>query len=193
MPSWSPDGKQIVCHTYDSPQSIVVMDVEGEGRETIMSHWGSPRWSPVGNRIVSALATGGISIFDLATGKDIVVAPGHQLWQGQSISPDGKMIFFGERSGGVALATLNDDATAATVRPIARGGLSYHSGWSKDGKTVVFNWLPTPSAPQHLYLFDVDSQDPPRLLPGQDPAYDNRDVSWSPDGKTIIFVSTKVR
>ncbi|HYO23717.1 MAG TPA: hypothetical protein VEQ85_02095 [Lacipirellulaceae bacterium] len=193
MPSWSPDGSQIVCHTYDSPQSIVVMDIEGEGRETIMLHWGSPRWSRVGQRIVSAMATRGISVFNLATGGEVVVAPNFSLWQGQSVSPDGRMIVFGERNGGVCLATLNDDATRATVRWIVRSGQSYHSGWSKDGKTVVFEWRPTPEAPQQLYLFEVDSTEAPRLLPGQDPAVDNRDVSWSPDGKTIIFVSTKVR
>lgn len=193
MPSWSPDGKQIVCHTYESPQSIVVMDVEGEGRETIMHHWGSPRWSPVGNRIISASVTGGISIFDLVTGRDIIVAPGRNLWQGQSVSPNGKMICFGDRSGGVGLATLNDDATSATVQWIFRAGQSYHSGWSKDGKTVVFHLQLTPSSPQQLFLYDIGSKAPPRLLPGQDPAYDNRDVSWAPDGESIIFVSTKVR
>ena len=53
MPSFSPDGTQLVCHTYESPQTIVTMNADGSGRETILHHWGSPRWSPKGNRIAS--------------------------------------------------------------------------------------------------------------------------------------------
>jgi Tol biopolymer transport system component len=193
MPSWSPDGTQLVFHTYESPQTIVVMDLEGEGRETIMPHWGSPRWSPVGNRIISAMSSGGISIFDLSTGKEWVVAPNHRLWQGQSISPDGTRICFGNSNGGVFLATLNKDATKATVRPIMREGESYHSTWSPDGKTVVFNFRPKPGAIPQLYLCDVDSGKAPRPFPGQDPKSDNRDVHWSRDGKTLVFISVEVR
>ena len=71
MPSWSPDGKQLVCHTYSRPTTIVVMNPDGSGREAIINHWGSPRWSPKGNRIASIL-NGGIALHDLATGTERV-------------------------------------------------------------------------------------------------------------------------
>jgi Tol biopolymer transport system component len=194
MPSWSPDGMQIVCHTYESPQTIVVMDVEGNGRETIMRHWGSPRWSPVGNRIISPLPSGGVSVFDVATGEEWVVARDHNAWQGLSISPDGKQFVFGERGGGGAsIATFNDDASKVVCKWIVREGESYHSSWSPDGKTVVLHWRRTPAEPEQLYLYAVGADRPPQRLKGQGADCNNRDPSWSPDGKSILFVSTKVR
>ena len=77
MPSWSPDGTHLVCHTYESPQTVIVMNADGSGRETIVNHWGSPRWSPRGNRIATIGADRGIALFDLATGKErsILAAP----------------------------------------------------------------------------------------------------------------------
>jgi Tol biopolymer transport system component len=192
MPSWSPDGTQIVCHTYDSPQTIVVMDVDGGGRETVMQHWGSPRWSPVGNRIVSATPRGGIAIFDLTTGKEWIVAPNHSLHQGLSIYPDGRKICFGDASGGVALATLTADEKKATVRWILRDGQTYNTSWSPDGRQVIFNLRPRPGAIDQMYLWNVDSDEKPRRLPGQSLARDNHDMHWSPDGKTIVFMSVRV-
>lgn len=195
MPSWSPDGKQIVCHTYDTPQrEIVVMDTEGNVRDEIMGHWGSPRWSPVGNRIITANNNfmGGLSVFDVASRKEKVIAQGNRAWQGLSISPDGRSVFFGGISGGVFLATLNDDATSATTKQIASTGNAYHSCWSPDGKKVVFNWQPAPELIPQLYLYDVDENRPLQPFPGQDTTRDNRDPAWSPDGKTIVFVSSGV-
>lgn len=191
MPSWSPDGTQIVCHTYDTPSTtIVVMDLDGDGREQIMDHWGSPRWSPVGNRIISANFRGGLSVFDLVSGKEWGVALGHSAWQGLSISPNGLNVCFGASDGGVVLATLNQDATSATIRFLAETGQSYQSSWSPDSKRVVFNWRPKPEAIPQLYLYDIEQDKVPRLLPGQESTRDNREPSWSPDGKTILYVSS---
>src|SRR4029079_18066571 len=75
MPSFSPDGTQLVCHTYDNPQTIVVMNADGRGRETIIDHWGSPRWSPRGNYIASLDAAKQILIFDLTTGRERGILP----------------------------------------------------------------------------------------------------------------------
>ena len=72
MPSWSPDGTHLVYSPY-SPQGIVVMAADGRGREMIAYHWGSPRWSPRGNRIATCL-DGNIGLFDLTTGRESTTA-----------------------------------------------------------------------------------------------------------------------
>jgi TolB protein len=194
MPSWSPDGTQIVAHTYDNPQSIVVMNVDGSGREMIIPHWGSPRWSPVGNRIISATGSG-LSIFELATGKERKVLPRFSLHQGLSISPDGRLVCFADRSGNGALvlATLNEKTMDATGRILVNGGFFSHSSFSPDGRRLAFTWQPTPGKDiDQLYLMDIDGDKPPQKLAGLAETLASADPDWSPDGKLIV-IATQVR
>ena len=89
MPSWSPDGTHLVFHTYD-PRAVVVMNADGTGRETIVDHFGSPRWMPAGNRIALIGSNGGIALFDLATGKERHVLMGpYSLRPGFAVRPMG--------------------------------------------------------------------------------------------------------
>jgi Tol biopolymer transport system component len=212
MPSWSPDGTQLVFHTYDNPQTICVMNADGTGREKILDHWGSPRWSPCGDRIASIGRDRGIALLDLKTGKeyDIIGGP-YSLRHGFSISPNGQRFCFGDYNGGVALADLHEHARQATVRWIVKSGASYHSTWSPDGRRLAFNWQPPQRelgqifyrdvdpnladalfsllALEQIYIWEVDSTNPPRWLPGQDARRRNACPDWSPDGKTILFAS----
>ncbi len=190
MPSWSPNGEQLVAHTYESPQTIVVINADGSGRETILNHWGSPRWSPRGNRIASIGPHRTIALFDLATGKERTIFRGpYSLWQGFSISPDGLRFCFGDSQGGIGLATLDERSMQASVRWLVKTGECYHSSWSPDGRRLVFSWKPPNHELYQLHLLNVDADEEPKLLPGQDSSRNNCDPDWSPDGKTIVFSS----
>lgn len=190
MPSWSPDGKQIVAHIY-TPSAIVVMDVDGGGRETIMEHWGSPRWSPIGDRVIAASSNGGLSVFSLGTGIEHGFLRQFSVHQGLSIAPDGERICFADRQGALMLATLDAETKQATSRRLVDGGFFSHSSWSPDGKQIAFTWQPDPSKDHdQLFLLDVDNQgQPPRRVKGVDPANESADPDWSPDGKQIAFVT----
>jgi Tol biopolymer transport system component len=204
MPSWSPDGTQLTCHTYDNPQTIIVMNADGGGRETIINHWGSPRWLPRGNRIASLNTNGNIYLFDIPTGKESRVLPiKYPSNIGFGISSDGRQICFGDRDGGLFLATLDDRGQTA-VRQLTKYLLIRHCSSSPDGKQIVFGGSSTVQEMidieservkgeiyprEQLFVIDVDSTDPPKLLPGQDERRVNSCPDWSPDGKTIVFVS----
>ena len=173
--SWSPDGKQIVCHTYNRPQTIVVMNADGTGRETILNHWGSPRWSPHGNRIASINLNSGLALFDLATGREIGIQRGpHTLRPGFAVAPDGIHFCFGEESGGVFVGTLDEKRQLLDSRCIWQSDVFCHAAWSPDGRQVVFGEkearfgsypLPSPNPPRPIYrlhLYDVVSDAAPR-------------------------------
>jgi Tol biopolymer transport system component len=197
MPSWSPDGKLLVCHAYDRPTTLVVFNPEGGGREVITKNWGSPRWSPKGNRI-AFIHSGGIALHNLATGTyHSVFRERYSMLLGFSISPDGSRFCFGEgvrrgggppSGGGLFVATLDERAMTASVRQVVKHGEVDHTSWSPDGKRVVFCWHPDDKNGQ-LYVMDVDGKDPPQRLEGQDPHRHNTNADWSPDGKTIVFAS----
>jgi Tol biopolymer transport system component len=190
MPSWSPDSKQLVVHTYESPQTIVIMNADGSGRETVLNHWGSPRWSPKGNRIATIGPQRTIALYDLASGVERTIFHGpYSLWQGFSISPDGLRFCFGDSNGGVGVATLDEQTMQAEVRWLVKSGTTYHSSWSPDGERIVFQWKRPNQDVYQLYLIDAAGKRKPERLPGQDPARHNCDPDWSPDGKTIVFNS----
>jgi Tol biopolymer transport system component len=195
MPSFSPDGTHLVCHTYDNPQAIVVMNADGSGREVIIDHWGSPRWSPRGNRIASLDTRRRLFVFDLTTGKERSILPGlyagnyHYVAQvGFGISPDGRHYCFGDQ-GGLFMATVDDAGNLQPIRWLARNGLARHCSWSPDGRRIAIGWKPSGEVLEQIYFVDIDSNEPPRLLDGQDTNRSNACPDWSPDGRTIVFVS----
>ncbi len=191
MPSWSPDGTQIVCHTYGNSPSIVVMNADGSGRETIATHWGSPRWSPRGNRIASIL-NGNIALFDLATGHEHQILHGpYYARQGFAISPDGLRFCFGNENDGIAVATLDKHTMAASVRVLAMAGICHCASWAPDGKHIVAGWQPNGAKFAQLYIFDADGETEPKPISGQDTERSNYNPDWSPDGKTIVFATEK--
>jgi Tol biopolymer transport system component len=192
VPSWSPDGKLIVCQSSAPPHSVIVMNRDGSGREVILDHGWSARWSPVGDRIAAATSdVAGILLFDLANGREQTIFSGtYSLRHGFSISPDGKHFCFSSTTNpGQALATLDEASMKATVRWPLNTGIAYHSSWSTDGRHVIFAWRPTDQDLIQLYTLDVDSSDAPKLLPGQDRTHHNVNPDWSPDGTTIVFSS----
>ena len=187
MPSWSPDSKQLVCHTYGQQGGIVVMNADGTGRETILDHWGSPRWSPRGNRIAS-ISGNTIALFDCMTGTERALFGGpYSLRQGFGISPDGLRFCFPDAQGGVGLATLDEQTMRASVRWLVKTEQCYHASWAPDGRRVVMALAPTDQDKDQLYVMDVDSDKKPIWLPGQDRTRTNTNPDWSPDGKTILF------
>jgi Tol biopolymer transport system component len=89
----------------------------------------------------------------------------------------------------MALATLDERTMQASVRWLVKTGENYHSSWAPDARRIVFTWKRPNSPVYQLYLMDVDGDEEPVLLPGQDPSRHNTDPDWSPDGKTIVFAS----
>jgi Tol biopolymer transport system component len=189
MPSWSPDGKQLVCHTYDNPQTIVVMTPDGGGLEKVANHWGSPRWMPRGNRIVSIDTGRDMLLLDLATGTERRILPGNYASQvGFGIASDGLRICFGDIEDGLNLATLDERKMRATVRSLVKGGIARHCSWSHDDKRVAFGWKPNGQELEQIFVFDFEASAATRL-PGQDAKRNNACPDWSPEGETIVFVS----
>jgi Tol biopolymer transport system component len=195
MPNWSPDGKLLVCHTYGTPPEpdhVVVMNADGSGRETLVNHWGSARWSRRSDQIVSIL-NGNLALFNSATGEERPILPrSYPINIGFGVSPDGKRFCFSGYDQGLFLATLTSETAPASVRLLLNGGRGQYASFAPDGKRVVFSWNPAGTKSFQLYTLDVDGDAKPKHLDGQDESKANWAPNWSPDGKTIIFASKPV-
>lgn len=201
MPSWSPDGTQLVFHLYGvnndgtrngGEDSIVVMNADGTGRETILNHWGSPRWARRGNQIASIL-NNNLAIYDLATGVENTILPQEEsMYWGFGISADGRRLCYSGYSDGLFLATLDEARMKSTVKTLVKEGSCHYPSFAPDGRRIVFSWYRKGDKAAQLYTMNVDTDAKPTLLPGQAPDQSSWGPNWSADGTKIVFSSRRI-
>lgn len=169
-PAWSPNGRLVVFRTNGGrtgTPKIAVMRANGSGRR---------------------LPTRGPTI-DLAP-----------AW-----SPDGKRIVFARvqpRSGAnrqeISLYVIRRDGTG--LRRLTSGAEDWAPAWSPDGRRIAFarvlgsEYTGDPYCEVHysaIEVMDADGTNVRRLSVGDRP--EDGSPSWSPNGRRIVFVSTRDR
>ena len=136
---FSPDGRWFA---FCNNREVVVLDVSQNWE--VVRHWEAHdagiwevRWSPEGDRLVSAGEDGIAIVWDAASGEELCRLEGHSLGVWCAVfSPDGKMV-----------ATASEDKTvrfwhAATGAEMERDRYQHEAGvysldWSRDGTWVA--------------------------------------------------------
>jgi dipeptidyl aminopeptidase/acylaminoacyl peptidase len=209
--AWSPDGKQVA---FVSQGSIWVVPATGGNPHRLTdapAGAGDPRqatdrapvWSPKGRWILFQSGRRGTNsllvVSDDGNVTSFLTSPKEEAADGRW-SPDGEQIVYVERareyfSGKLKL--LHFDAHAGQVSgepvdlytaPVDRGGGWSIRGaeWSPDGKelvTVLQN-----SGWNHIYLIPAKGGEPKQITDG---AFEDEDPTFSPDGKSIAYVSSR--
>ncbi len=110
----------------------------------------------------------------------------HLLTPGMSWSPDGKKIAFAAKSGERDAIYLVDVNSGDEEKiEIALDGL-FSVDWSRQGNMLVF--VGNTSYQSDIYTYDLTTKKVTNLT--DDPFSDSEPV-WSPDGKTVYFVSDR--
>lgn len=104
-------------------------------------------------------------------------------------SPSGRRIAFisdGKKEVG-QIRLMNADGSGQ--KRITRGGSYYSPTWSPSGQRIAVSGGPVGSdLDQDLYVMDADGTDRRRLTGQAEPCC-AEDPSWSPDGRSIVFIS----
>jgi TolB protein len=192
-PSWSPDGKRI-AFMRDQPAGLYVMDADGRNQKRLSEKGHRdevPAWSPDGQRIAfTDLRPVGankvalsISVVD-REGRDetqIVESGSNPLW-----SPDGKTILFvgrGRRSADLCSVDLGSKKQINLTN-----GPDYTSNpVPAPGGSRIAYLARNRTGGQHLRVMDAEGKDTRQLAEIEGDARYN--ITWSPDGKWLAFVS----
>jgi TolB protein len=219
-PAWSPDRTQIAFAAQMDTRvrnqrltEIYVMRADGSHVRRLTRNEAvdsDPSWSPDGERIAFARLTavgteaarGGIFVMNANGGDEIQLthAAAPTFDSAPAWSPKGSRIAFarvnlvsGFEQPRAAIDVVNPDGRGP--RKLVDGGVE--PDWSPDGKRIAFTSLRdrfgrtcfeecSPSG--EIYVMAANGGDQRRLTRSK---ADDRSPSWSPDGRSIAFVSDR--
>lgn len=189
------------------------MRADGSDRQRVDPAGWSGQWSPDGRMIAYIKLVDhryNLVVFDLVEDEFFEVFDGSRNQLGQLCenfcwSPDGQQIAF--KSQGRTLTADNSDsaATAWIMRtdvPAHRPAVPlfrsrhYFDGdlaWNVYSGKIVFATQGTLADSQRLHYLMTDSEQKPVSLAGQFPDRRNGSMSWTPDGRTLLYFSRPIQ
>ena len=147
-PAWSPNGQQIVFHSYRDGErnaEIYVMDADGRNQRRLTNHPafdGYPHWSPDGKRIAFTSGRDAkegeprLEVYTMdADGGNVRKITNLGFVQRPRWSPDGEWIVFMEAE----IFAIRPDGTDMWQVSNPRDNTAmFLGGWSPDGKQVLY-------------------------------------------------------
>ena len=171
------------------------------GKKGQPDYFVGPAISPDGRRVAyfySGIRGVELRVADAATGEELgtAAAPGLStrfdalsfLYSAGSWSPDGKKLAFVSYSDGdneIDIVNVDSKSIERRIHPQGIGAISTVA-WSPDGNRLAFSGMV--GGVSDLFLFELSSGMTRRLT---NDLHADLQPAWSPDGKSIVFVSDR--
>jgi TolB protein len=202
-PRWSPDGSRIAFTCYAPYKGVtsaqICMYSMDTGKVISFPRFAgtnsTPAWSPDVTQIIfsSSMQGAGTELYvsDINGGRPkrltqsggniANISPAWNPKTGQSIA------FVSDRGGSPQLYLMNSDGTGATKIDLPEKGYVIDPAWSPNGQLLAFSWR-RPNDDYDIYVMDASSRQIVELTRDQGR---NERPSWAPDGRHIVFESTR--
>jgi TolB protein len=199
-PRWSPDAGRIAFTCYVpfrgvTSAQICIYSVASSRLISFPRFRGtnsSPAWSPDGQQIafmssingdpaIYVANVDGTHLHRVTFGAGVATSP---TWNPKT----GKqMVFVSDRAGDPALYLSDADGSNAQKIDLPDMGYVIDPSWSPNGQLLAFSWR-RPSGNYDIYVMDIISRQLVELT--KDEARNER-PSWAPDGRHLVFESTR--
>lgn len=191
---WSPDGDKIAF--IDGDGWLCLVDANsGSLSKLVEIPSYSISWSPDGGKIAAGCLDYDIYTVDVGTGelKNLTNTPGF-IESLPSWSPDSKKIaFISSDAPYFDISLMGADGSNQTALASERG-ICEELTWSPGGEKVSYTWYSEDDQGPEGICRDiclVDTRNGSKVNLTNSPKFDDRDISWSPDGTKIAFSSRR--
>jgi TolB protein len=199
-PRWSPDSSRIAFTCYPTSGTVLSAQICMYSLLTDrLITWprfhgtnSSPAWSPDGSKVMFMSSMyGNPELFTADPNGRHIQRITHSV--GASTSPTwnpktGQQVaFVSDRGGLPTLYTMDAQGGNTTKVPLPDMGYVIDPAWSPNGQLLAFSWR-RPNGNYDLYVMEIATHQLVQLT--RDEARNER-PSWAPDGRHLVFESTR--
>jgi TolB protein len=200
-PHWSPDASRIAFTCFEpvsgvTSAQICMYSFDAEKTVTFGRFRGTntcPTWSPDGSQVMFSSSMQGnpaLYVTDASGNRPkrvtfanngVDTSPAWNPKTGQSVA------FVSDRAGTPQLYMMNSDGTNTQRVDLPDMGYVIDPAWSPNGQLLAFSWR-RPSGNYDIYVMDVASH---KILELTRDSGRNERPAWAPDGRHLVFESTR--
>lgn len=199
-PRWSPDGLRIAFTCYGMAGGVTSAQICLYSMETgkpmaFMRYHGtnsSPAWSPDSSKIMFMssmhgdpelfmIDSNGTNLRRITYSAGVDTSPAWNPKTGQQVA------FVSDRGGLPNLYLMNADGSSVEKLEVPDMGYVIDPSWAPNGQLLAFSWR-RPSGNYDIYVMDTATR---RIVELTRDAARNERPSWAPDGRHIVFESTR--
>ncbi|MGB4706833.1 MAG: hypothetical protein WBH50_00925 [Fuerstiella sp.] len=191
MPSWSPEGKRMVCSRYSPEKGVWILRVDGTEAQIVDSDGWAAQWSPDGLYIAYSKATSdnrNIAVYALVEDRFFFLAPnGGSAPIRFAWNKDSQQLAFSSEHTVSVISVFGKQAAKQVLSE--PNSITSEISWKPNSNTITFARKNSQASPEQLYQLDTTNSSTATLIEGQMQERRNSDASWASDGNTLIYVS----
>jgi TolB protein len=199
-PRWSPDANRIAFTCFEPANGIrspqICMYSMDAGKVISFPRFrgtnSAPSWSPDGSQLIfssSMLGNPELFVTDANGGrpKRLTFSNGANTSPAWNPKTGQTVVFVSDRGGIPKLFSMNADGTNSAEIDVPDKGYLIDPAWAPNGQLLCFSWR-RPEGNYDLYLMEAATHQIVELT--RDSGRNER-PSWAPDGRHIVFESTR--